>query len=63
MYVSAYDHNCIAVFKTSGEFLTSFGSKGDKKKNLSGPIPSLLVTKAFVMSVIILMIEYKYFKC
>ena len=37
MYVSDFDHDSIAVFKTSGQFVTSFGRKGKGKGEFMWP--------------------------
>ena len=37
MYVSDYIGNCIVVYETSGQFVTSFGRRGHEKGEFSSP--------------------------
>ena len=37
VYVSNFSNGCIAVFETSGEFVTSFGKEGDGKGEFRAP--------------------------
>ena len=37
MYVSDFDSNCIVVYETSGQFVTSFGRRGHKEGEFDSP--------------------------
>ena len=37
VYVSDFNNHCIAVYETSGQFVTSFGSRGDREGEFDDP--------------------------
>ncbi len=48
VYVTDWDHHCVAVFTTAGEFVTSFGQEGDKAGLFSYPTDVCVDRDGFV---------------
>ena len=48
MYVTEYLNNCVSVFRTSGEFVHSFGKKGPGSGELNNPYGIAIDQDGFV---------------
>ncbi len=48
VYVTDWDHHCVAVFTTAGEFVTSFGQEGDKDGHFDYPADVCVDRDGFV---------------